>query len=335
MPGGATRPVAATARDGFARPREGVRATPLGAISREHHADVLVSVERFTTLQFCTRCDRSSTHSQASDVRRLLSVLVSQTQRRSRTRDCPGRRNPTCTHSQYLYMYWVKYSTSRTLCARSRRCRFWTCQVCVCASVGVSVSTAHTLMAYRRLDAAYEPYAVVRVDGSSCTASANTWNVSSRSECELAARLLGLRNTHVAVEHEVDSPPNCYYGTLDHVLKWNTNAWSHTRCDHRLACVCAAVGPPPPPSLPPSSPPPSPPPLPLPPGWVETHRVAITGWVATHHSTMLKIACALVLWLLLWVLQILHEKENNSRVAEAQRELERWKKTTGGSKMIF
>ena len=41
------------------------------------------------------------------------------------------------------------------------------------------MSTAHALMAYRRLDAAYEPYAVVRVDGSSCTANANTWNVSS------------------------------------------------------------------------------------------------------------------------------------------------------------
>lgn len=174
-------------------------------------------------------------------------------------------------------------------------------------------------------------YAMV---ASSCE-SQNMYAITSESECNVAAALLGLRDTLATVCWACEGvPPACTYSSSTHHLQFNTADTSIADCGGNFhKCVCA-LPPPPPPPFPPATPPPSPPSPPSPesppaqppspPGLIE-----YVSEPFSHRSTRIKTALGLLLWLLVWRMNVMHNEEKEQKMMELDKDIERWKgKTT-------
>ena len=70
--------------------------------------------------------------------------------------------------------------------------------------------------------------------GSTCE------RVTSKAECEEAARQLGLSDTTATKENEHDNPPYCYF-LFGEDLCFNRNGNPGSPCSSEEACICKSI----------------------------------------------------------------------------------------------
>ena len=133
--------------------------------------------------------------------------------------DCGDHNAPSCSRCPYGK---EGYHQARNWCGGE--CRWNDNKECVSEATTMTTATNAT-----------NPSGYYLVtSGSACE------RITSKEECEEAARQLGLSDTNAAGENVSDWPPYCY--SIDgRSLYFNNNGYSTSRCSAERLCICKEV----------------------------------------------------------------------------------------------